>query len=115
MSETIWFYRYVEKNNDYDRGIDVVCIEMPVVKETPKGHWVSNRYHISTEGVKKWVSKTSKKRWVYPTKKQALFSFIRRKKNQIRILENRLGITKSALSIAENMYENNEEKSWQTI
>jgi len=51
-----------------------------VVRETPKGYWLTDR----------WVSKTSTKRYAHDTKEKAWASFQARKKRQIKILQTQL-------------------------
>lgn len=67
-----------------------------IIKETPKGYWVVFDYYK-----KKWFSKTAYSRYAYPTKKEALFNFKRRKEKQIKILESRLIGAKTMLFEAE--------------
>jgi len=55
------------------------------------------------------VAKYGKKRYAYPTKKEALRSFRARKKQQVRILSNQLRTAKMALLDAENMLKNEKE------
>lgn len=74
-------------------GVGVQESEFPVTKETPCGYW------IDWWGTKKWVSKTARKRFAYPTKEEAETSFIARKRCQIKILEGQLRQAKAALAI----------------
>jgi hypothetical protein len=53
-----------------------------VFKKTDKGFWIS---YSNTKG-KKWVNNYAKKRFAYPTKKQALNNFIKRKERYRSIL-----------------------------
>jgi len=72
------------------------------VKETPKGYWIrEDLYFVTFE--KRWVSKTARKRLAYPTKEEALQSFIRRKINQIRYCKRELYFAEGALKIAEKL------------
>lgn len=52
---------------------------------------------------KRWVSKTSKKRYAYPTKGQALESFMARKKRLIDICEHKIKVARIALEMARHM------------
>ena len=109
------FYRYnivhYASMNDYEgvsRRFDfpnpsVVLTTYDLIKETPKGHWISLGGLYETG--KRWVSKTSKKRFAYPTKKEALMSFIKRQKSKIRILEHQITSSKLSLGIAERKLE----------
>lgn len=71
-------------------------------KETPKGYWIGygslNEGKLRSQG--HWISKTSKKRFAYPTKKEALENFIKRNERQIKILEFNIWFCKAAISIA---------------
>ena len=86
------FYRY---ENPGDR---IHLYEYPFLKETPKGYWIG----VFFEG-EKWVSKTARKRFAYPTKELALESFKARKNRQILLLTTQLIKSKKALIIAEDM------------
>lgn len=56
-------------------------IEFRTLKETPCGFWI---YQISDwRNNKRWVSKTSRKRYAYPTVEEALDSYLIRKRKQI--------------------------------
>lgn len=72
--------------------IEIVLSEYPVIKETPKGYWIGYCY-------KRWVSRTSKKRFAHPTKDQAWNSFRIRKQRQIEIYAARLARAQTALSL----------------
>jgi hypothetical protein len=77
--------------------------EYDLLKETPKGYWVGygdlgyNKYNW-----KKWVSKTSKKRFAYPTKEEALVNFTKRTEKRLRILDWQLQVCKISLNIVKN-------------
>lgn len=81
------FYRYDSHNQD------IVLNEYQLIKETPKGYWINVYYNEFN----KWVSKTSIKRYAYPTKKEALNSFIQRKIRQQGILKNQLKMCENHL------------------
>ena len=82
-------YRY--HDTLYTTGTKVHLYEYNVVAETPKGYW------IGMFGAKdKWVSKTCKKRFAYPTKDEAWDSFQARKTRQIEILEHQITRAKIA-------------------
>jgi hypothetical protein len=106
------FYRFREYNNatgyidEFDnfhptKYIDVhlESEEWFLVKETPKGYWITDKYGI----FKKWISKTSRKRYAYPTKEEALKSYMIRKKIHIEILQKKLDIAKRGLELAKNI------------
>lgn len=97
------FYQYDTSTWEYYPKITLT--EFESVKETPCGYWIirANLPHWIQLPKKRWISKTSRKRFAYPTKQEALTSFIMRKKRQIQILDIQLDSAKSALSKAENM------------
>ena len=70
------------------------------VKETEKGYWITERDWPS---YKKWIPKQSKKRFAYPTKKEALNNYILRTKRRMKILNSQLEYCKEGISTAENM------------
>jgi len=80
-----------------DASIDRVHkVTFPLVRETRCGYW------INVWGDDKWVSKTSRKRYAYPTEKLALESYIARKKSQLEILIQRRLNTELRLGFATN-------------
>lgn len=100
------FYRYysyqnavIDRDGEYARPsfIDpkIGCYEYLVVKETTKGYWISRS---GFEYGKRWVSKTSRKKYAYPTKEQAWDNFMRRTERRIKILSYQLDFSKASLS-----------------
>lgn len=67
-------------------------------RETPKGYWIGCEWDVKPF---KWVSKTSRKRFAYPTTAEALTNFIARTKCSIEIYEARIEAARQALWIAE--------------
>lgn len=64
-----------------------------VVSETPKGYWVVVTGVDWPEGIdkyKRWVSKTSAKRFCYPTLEEAFASYSRRNAKRLSILKSQL-------------------------
>jgi hypothetical protein len=106
------FYRYDAVQYARMESDEFVAPVMPYIqlqlstfnlfKETSKGYWIG----YGSIGDRKlrsnarWVSKTSKKRYAYPTRKEALESFILRKKSEIKILKIRLTNSEISLSLA---------------
>jgi hypothetical protein len=103
------FYRYKAvvyasmSNDDGDYGYSKSFSRRPTMvlstfnlhKETPKGYWIG--YGHPDNGLQshsRWVSKTAKKRYAYPTKEEALTNYIKR-------TERRIGILKAQLSDCE--------------
>lgn len=95
---------------------DFVCSQLPMIKETPKGYWIyehqplhddemdifnnEEEFAFGYQPSKKWVSKTGKKRYAYPTKPEALVNFIKRKQSALEHLEQQLAKTKAMIKIA---------------
>ena len=75
-------------------GVSIHAFE--VTKETPCGYWIAcftPRW--------RWVSKTSKKRFAYPTKEEAVKSFRCRKGRQMKILRAKLKRAETAFDMDE--------------
>ena len=73
---------------------DLRFIEYQLVKETPKGYWITHRSWRLQMISPKWISKTSRKRFAYPTKQEALTNYIKRTERKPGIFESvsRLGL-----------------------
>jgi hypothetical protein len=110
------FYRYRAENSavhDIDGELMTPSIPNPYIvleeyflnRETPKGYWIG--YEENGDGYLhsafKWVSKTARKRYAYPTKEEALQSFIKRKEKQIKILKYQLSNAGMALLNAKSI------------
>ncbi len=95
-------YRY-----DYDEletTIKLTLRTFTVLRETPKGYWVVEFYTPSLQGwyyekLKKWVSKTSRKRLCYPNKHEAFVSFKCRKQRQLKILTHQVRMVELACKL----------------
>jgi len=74
---------YRPRPNDVP-NIGIWCREYRLKKETPKGYWIVNAEGVEYD--RKWVSKTTKKRYAYPTRREAMDSFLARTKCRISIL-----------------------------
>lgn len=96
-------YRY-DQSAMSDKGYELRTFE--VIKETPQGYWIlekriySFQIDMDDEEKKKWVSKHGRKRFAFPTHKEALEHFQFRKRAQIRHLESQLHWAKMALKKA---------------
>jgi hypothetical protein len=82
----------------YTDGIRLQMAAYDVTRETPRGYWIAL-------WPKKWVSKTTRKRFAHQTQDDALFAFKKRKERQIAILTEQLASARTALSMAENNVE----------
>lgn len=109
MSGEVW-YRvedYRESTGFDEWGESLGCrprvrvMEFQKLKDTPKGVWLRRRFGSKN----KWVSKTSKKRYAYPTKQEATESFLARKNRQIAILQSQLEHAKEVELIGKRMQE----------
>lgn len=76
----------------------IILRTFELVKETPKGYWICHGFLDKLHGDKKWVSKTSRKRYAYPTKEQALINLRKRTERKIKILDRQLRFAKITLS-----------------
>ena len=94
------FYRYQEIVY-HDIGVKVEKKEFILIKETPKGYWITYTWDKKQE-YKRWVSSSARKRFAYPTKEEAMIAFIARKKRQITILKGQIEIVQSALYFVEH-------------
>lgn len=77
--------------------IHLVIEEHEVKKETKCGYWIGSEY------VKRWVSKTSTKRFAYPSKEEAVESFTARKRRQIKILNSQIMNAEDALELVQKV------------
>lgn len=110
------FYRYEAvqyAEHDYDGELvspkfpnpSVELRKYDMVKETPKGYWIG---YVSPIGRRigewaRWVSKTSKKRYAYPTKEEALNNFIKRSEKRVKILKHQVTFTEIAINVAKQI------------
>ena len=106
------FYRYVAVQYA-SMGMDgeYVSPEFPnptielrkydTLQQTPKGYWIGDKsFPLLT---RKWVSATSKKRFAYPTKEEALLNFVKRTEKRIKILKRQIEFSQATLSLLNNM------------
>jgi len=106
------FYRY-EESVFTDERVKVLEKIFISIKETVHGYWIVREFNYRTliPSKPRWISKTSRKRYAYPTKKEALVSFLARKKMQLFILETRILRASEAKAIANVMLEQLNEAS----
>lgn len=94
------FYRYeAHETSSVDQFGDVVPKLAPnpsltlhtynLHKETPKGYWIGHGLNCpdNLRSDSRWVSKTARKRYAYPTKEEALNNFIKRTEKRVKILK----------------------------
>jgi len=82
-------YRY---NNSFGHP---VLREYSILRETKGGKWIRD-----WDNTEHWVSNYSKKRFAYPTKKEALINFIKRTERHIMLVKGNLERAKEALDRA---------------
>ena len=89
-----------EWGNSMGTSVKVEMREFRTLAETPCGYWIALDFlGDGFIGPKYFVLKNSRKRYAWPTKEEALTSFIERKKKQISILNHQLDHAKTALQI----------------
>jgi len=103
------FYRYDDSPDVDFSEITTVAkvhlIEFEMLWATPCGWWIREKQQCFDGGFvpaykKRWVSNYAKKRYAYPTKDEALESFVARKRRQVKILRFQLAVAESALAQA---------------
>ena len=95
------FYRFEDSllHWNYRLQIPVISIrliEFRLIEETPCGYWIKEDGMFEDFSKERWVSKTAKKRYAYPTQLEAINNFIARKNRQITILDHKLKQAKKA-------------------
>jgi hypothetical protein len=107
------FYRYEAVQYASSCDHDGICYESPYIKlelrqlnlfkETPKGYWIGYGSLLNKNNLKSighWVSKTSKKRFAYPSKEEALENFIKRTEHRMEILSHQINVCKTSIDLA---------------
>jgi len=95
------FYRYEDILLDWNYNLNqanvkIVKYEFNLIRETACGYWIDRPQWNKNES---WISKTSRKRFAYPTKHEAMLNFKYRKQRQIKLLEGNLSRAKAALDL----------------
>lgn len=92
------FYRYTFIVIGIEvQDIRLLLNEFTLLRETPKGYWISRN---GLEYNRRWIPKESKKRFAYPTKEEAMINFMKRTERHIDLLRWRLKYAKDALNLA---------------
>ncbi len=109
------FYRYEISTyvsmSDYGYGTDYLSynrlnlITLNLHKETPKGYWIGYGDKTGLFSTSKWVSKTGKKRYAYPTKEEALVNFTKRTERRMGILNSQISKCRDGLHMAKKELE----------
>lgn len=107
------FYRYEAREYaDIDRDGEFVSPTIPnpklelskyrLIHETSKGYWIGlEGFH--SDVWKKWVSKTSRKRFAYPSKEEALAAYIKRTEKRVKILKRQIWSSEISLGFAKSL------------
>lgn len=80
---TGYFDEYGDYHSSGYGGVAIYLRVFTVKRETPCGVWLADECGVS---LNRWVSKTSRKKYAFPTKEEAWESFIARKTKQRRLL-----------------------------
>ena len=75
-----------------------------VHKITPKGLWIRRECSFGFEHSNRWMKYPAVRPFAHPTEKQALYSFIRKRLRQIKIIDLQLERSRAALCSAEKEY-----------
>ncbi len=105
MIENKRFYRYKTEAlyREYGATVTAVLVTYVAVKETPKGYWIKEwgKQHFEWQQKAKWISKTSRRRFAYPTKKEAWNSYRNRVQRRVEHLRRHLAVAAAALEFSE--------------
>lgn len=97
-------YDYPRKSVSYS---ELNLIIYNLYKETPKGYWIGfgkkEIGFLHSESI--WVSKTSRKRFAYPTKKEALVNYIKRTEIRSNILKSQYDECECGIKEAKQLIE----------
>lgn len=92
-------YTYYFDNWDLPKG-SLEIVKFTPISETPCGYWIQPNPYCK----KKWVSKTGKKRYAYPTIQEARVNFIKRTEKRLKILETQVDCVQDALRQIQTFY-----------
>lgn len=76
---------------------ELILEKHPISAETPKGYWISLYCGNHKD---RWVSKTAKKRFAYPTVKEAFDSYLARKLSYVKHARRQLARAEADLHLA---------------
>jgi hypothetical protein len=99
---TEYWYRYYEMSLG-DNQVKLCLDKEEVLRHTPKGVWLAKGFFFGADrpsDLMRWVSNSTRKRYAYPTQKEAMVGFYHRKCRQKLIMESRLGDVKIAITLA---------------
>jgi len=93
----------------YDTHIKCNLMIEKIVAYTPQGYWLGSPGYKTVSGKvvppnkSRWINASSKKRYAYPTKREAIESFLLRKKRYVIHCERRFGVAKEELALAQEL------------
>lgn len=96
---------YIDVSGEWVAGrsrVRIRCLELGVVRLTPKGAWVRD---FSVDRGERFVRREGKKRYACPTREEALESFMARKQRQEGILRARADDAHMAHGLAKHELE----------
>lgn len=97
------FYRYEEQaEEDSWAPPKLLCYEYSLERETIHGYWIVPQVGVYCRMRRRWVSKTARKRYAYPSKAEALTALIARKRRQKTICEYQIDLAIATIAVAEN-------------
>ena len=100
------YYRVEPYYEDYYPASQLIYYVYSVIKETPKGVWVKLKgYEDCAYQRKRFILNTSRKKYAYPSKIEAVDNFIKRKERQIKILTVKLSEAEDLIELAYNSKE----------
>lgn len=91
-------YSFFDSHDTINTSLEI--LKFTVISETPCGYWIKPYSDVK----KKWISKTSKKRYAYPTIQEARVNFIKRTEKRLKILKNQVSFVEEALRKVETFY-----------
>lgn len=100
---TLYLFRYT------DNYAQAFLHRYSIIEQTPKGFWIEHDRCGLQPLDKKWVGSSEHgTHFAYSTKHAALYSYMRRKRRQVRILVNQLSVARERLEWAEGELRNEE-------
>ena len=86
-------------------------ITFRLVKETNCGYWIALGSASGLSSKPFWVSKTSKKRYAYPTKSEALENLKKRTERHMKIIKSKVEYCEAVLVLVQNNMQNETDNS----
>lgn len=100
----IWYRVESYRNGE---TINLLILEFPVKRVTPKGVWLDSSQHYDVREI--FVLQEGRKKRAYASLVEAIYSFTCRKKKQLKILEAQADTVKKSLALAQSCLTNLEQ------